>query len=176
MITKAPKAPKAKEILLILSMAGIIGIIVFIISMQSSAVNATARNSNVNMDPIIMHIHSKLSILVNGTSFNMPAQIGIDPSLWKDHSLDECGMQSMPEMNMSAMAPLHTHDNSGIVHVESTVDRNYTLGEFLNVWGLDLNSKTVRMTTDGKPVADFKEHILRDGEQINLEVRYKVTD
>jgi hypothetical protein len=68
--------------------------------------------------------------------YSVPTQIGIFPSLWKDHSLDNYGMQSMPEMKMSAMAPLHTHDSSGIVLVESTVNRNYTLGEFLNVWGL----------------------------------------
>jgi hypothetical protein len=80
-------------------------------------------------------------------------------------------MQSMPEMNMSAMAPLHTHDNSGIIHVESTVNRNYTLGEFLNVWGLNLNSKIVKMTINNMPFTDFRDHILKDGEQIKLEVQ-----
>ncbi|MGH9976851.1 MAG: hypothetical protein ACRD8Z_13610, partial [Nitrososphaeraceae archaeon] len=101
----------------------------------------------------------------------VPAQIGIDPSLWKDHSLDEFGMQSMPEMNMSAMAPLHTHDDSGIVHVESTINRNYTFGEFLNIWGLNIDGKTIKMTVNGKPVADLGDHILSDGEQIKLEVQ-----
>lgn len=118
-----------------------------------------------------MHIHPQLSLLTNNTSSSVPAQIGIDPSLWKDHSLDEFGMQSMPEMNMSAMAPLHTHDNSGIVHVESTINRNYTLEEFLNIWGLNLDGKTVKMTLNGKPLPDFRDHILRDGEQIKLEVQ-----
>jgi hypothetical protein len=97
-----------------------------------------AQSDDMNMNPIIMHIHPQLTLLINNTSSSVPAQIGIDPSLWKDHSLDEFGMQSMPEMKMSAMAPLHTHDNSGIVHVESTINRNYTLGEFLNIWGLNL--------------------------------------
>jgi hypothetical protein len=130
-----------------------------------------AQTDNMNMNPIIMHIHPHLSLVVNGTSVTVPAQIGIDPSLWKDHSLDEFGMQSMPEMDMSAMAPLHTHDDSGIVHVESTVNRNYTLGDFLNVWGLNLNGKTVKMTINDKPLTDFMDHVLRDGEQIKLEVQ-----
>jgi hypothetical protein len=130
-----------------------------------------AQSDNMNMNPIIMHIHPHLSILVNSTPFSVPAQIGIDPSLWKDHSLDQYGMQSMPEMDMSAMAPLHTHDNSGVVHVESTVTRNYTLGEFLKVWGLDIDSKTAKMTVDSKPLSDFRNHILRDGEQISLEIQ-----
>jgi hypothetical protein len=34
---------------------------------------------------------------------------------------------------MPGMAPLHTHDSSGIIHVESVVDRNYTLDEFLDM-------------------------------------------
>lgn len=108
-----------------------------------------AQSDNTNMNPIIMHIHPQLSLLVNGTSFSVPAQVGIDPSLWKDHSIDKFGMQSMPEMNMSSMAPLHTHDNSGIIHVESSINRNYTLEEFLNIWGLNLGGKTIKMTVDG---------------------------
>lgn len=130
-----------------------------------------AQSDNMSMNPIIMHLHPQLSILVNGTLFSVPAQIGIDPSLWKDHSLDKFGMQSMPEMNMSVMAPLHTHDDSGIVHVESTINKNYTLGEFLNIWGLDLEGKTVKMTMNGKPMADFRNHVLMDGEQITLEIQ-----
>ena len=78
-----------------------------------------AQTDDMSMNPIIMHIHPQLSLIVNGTPVVVPPQIVIGPSLWKDHSLDEFGMQSMPEMNMSAMAPLHTHDSSGIIHVES---------------------------------------------------------
>jgi hypothetical protein len=63
------------------------------------------------------------------------------------------------------------HDASGTIHVESDIIRNYTLGEFLNIWGgLDTNSKTVKATIDGKPVSDYRNIILRDGEQINLDV------
>jgi hypothetical protein len=80
-------------------------------------------------------------------------------------------MQSMPEMSMSAMAPLHTHDDSGIVHVESTENRDYTLREFLSIWGMYLDGKTVEMTADNKPIADIKMHILSDGEEIKLEIR-----
>ena len=149
--------------LLVLVMLGQIG--------DEELSKAQSDNMNMNMNTIIIHIHPQLSILVNGTPFSIPAQIGIDPSLWKDHSLDRFGMQSMPEMNMAAMAPLHTHDNSGVVHVESTINRNYTLGEFLNVWGLNLDGKTVRSTMNGNSLTDFRDHVLRDGEQIKLEVQ-----
>jgi hypothetical protein len=58
--------------------------------------------------------------------------------------------------------------------VESSVKRNYTLGEFLNIWGgLDLNGKTVKSTVDGKPISDFRNHVLKDREQINLVIKSK---
>lgn len=49
-------------------------------------------------------------------------------------------MQAMFDMEMPGKAPLHTHDDSGTIHVESSTNRNYRLGEFFKVWGLDLDS------------------------------------
>jgi hypothetical protein len=154
-----------RNVILMLSL-----IIVIVIGYIGHEELDAAQSDNMNMNPIIMHIHPQLSLLVNSTSFSVPAQIGIDPSLWINHSLDKYGMQSMPEMNMLAMAPLHTHDNSGIIHVESSINRNYTLGEFLNVWGLNLDGKTIKITVDGKPLQDFRNHILEDGQEIRLEI------
>jgi hypothetical protein len=53
-----------------------------------------------------MHIHPRLDVLEKGSPIIVPAQVGIDPPMWHDHSLDEFGMQAMPEMNMIAMAPI----------------------------------------------------------------------
>jgi hypothetical protein len=112
---------------------------------------------------IVLHIHPHLNVMVDGKPITVPKNIGIDSSLYKDHSLDKYGMQGM--------APLHTHDDSGTIHVESTVKRDYTLGEFLNIWGgLDVNAKTVKATVNGKPVSDYRNILLRDREQINLVV------
>jgi hypothetical protein len=120
--------------------------------------------------PIIMHFHPRLNLMIDGKPATVPSQIGIDPSLWKDHSLDQYGMQAMTN-GMSGMAPLHTHDATGIIHVESSIIRNYTLGDFLTIWGgLDTTGKTVKATIDGKPVSDYRGTILKDGEQINLDV------
>lgn len=74
-------------------------------------------------------------------------------------------------MNMSSMAPLHTHESNGTIHVESNAIRPYTLGQFLNIWGgLDTIGKTVKATVDGVPVQDYKNILLRDKEQIDLDV------
>ena len=72
-----------------------------------------------------VHWHSHLSVTLNGSAFTVPANIGIDSSLWKDHSLDQYG---------SGAAALHTHDTSGTIHVEViTSRRDFTLHEFLAI-------------------------------------------
>ena len=46
-----------------------------------------------------------------------------------------------------------------------------TLDEFLNVLGgLDINVKTVKATVDGKPMSDYSNIILKDGEKISLNI------
>src|SRR5829696_6557255 len=63
-----------------------------------------------------VHIHQHLDLYVDGAKVPVPAGIGIDPAV--------------------GFAPLHTHDASGIIHVESPTPRGYTLGEFFAVWGV----------------------------------------
>lgn len=134
--------------------------------------NSTSSNNSNTNDPIIMHIHPHISVTVDGKQIVIPKDIGISPFLWQDHSLDNFGMQAMPEMGMSGMAPLHTHDDSGIIHVESTINRDYTLGEFLNIWGdLSFENKLVNATVDGKPVTDYKNIILSDNQKIELSLK-----
>jgi hypothetical protein len=113
---------------------------------------------------MVLHIHPKLNVTVGGNPIVVPKNVGIDISLWKSGSLNKYGMVGM--------APLHTHDTSGTIHVESNTNRDYTLGQFLDIWGgLNLNGKTVQATVDGKPVPDYRNILLKDGEQINLNIR-----
>jgi hypothetical protein len=91
------------------------------------AVSAYVYSAQASSKTMVLHIHPKLGITFDGQPLTVPSQIGIDQSLWKNHSLDQYGMQGM--------APLHTHDASGTIHVESNANRNYTLDEFLNIWG-----------------------------------------
>ena len=68
-----------------------------------------------------LHIHQRMALLVNGKFAYIPPGIGIDE-------------------HVKFIAELHTHDSSGIIHVESPVVRDYTLGEFFDVWGLRFSS------------------------------------
>jgi len=112
---------------------------------------------------IVMHIHPRLYIEMDGQTYMVPQNVGIDPSMWKDHSLDQYGM--------TGMAPLHTHTNDGIIHVESNIKRDYTLGEFFDIWGIDLKGKTVNATSNGEPITDYRAHVLKDDESIILKIQ-----
>jgi len=141
----------------------IIIIIPIVAAVVAFGVASTSLYSTQGPKALVEHIHPHLNVTFDRIPITVPSQIGIDSSLWKVHSLDQYGTPGF--------APLHTHDASGTIHVESTINRNYTLGEFLNIWGgLDTNGKTVRASVDGKPVSAFRDIILRDGEQINLNV------
>jgi hypothetical protein len=90
-----------------------------------------------------VHIHQHLDLYVDGAKMPVPAGIGIDPTV--------------------GFAPLHTHDTSGIIHVESPTARGYTLGEFFAVWGVRFTpsclggycaagDRRLRVYADGKAV------------------------
>lgn len=130
-------------------------------------------------DRMAFHWHPLLSITINGQAVMVPANIGIDPSLWQDHSLDAYGMQAMPEMGMGAMAPLHTHDASGKIHLESLEVRDYTLGDIFRIWGESFDGQQVLghtaqpghrvwMVVDGTERAPSYTLVLRDG--MNIEI------
>lgn len=72
-----------------------------------------------------LHIHAHLDVRVDGKAVTVPAGVGID------------------EANQR-ISPLHTHDTSGVLHVESP-DKNasFTLGQFFTEWQVRLNSSCV---------------------------------
>jgi hypothetical protein len=61
------------------------------------------------------HIHAHLDIFIDGKPFTVPSQIGID-------SQGRC------------LYWLHTHDDSGIIHIESPVEREFSVGNFIDIW------------------------------------------
>jgi hypothetical protein len=65
------------------------------------------------------HIHAMLHIYVNGLLVPLPADIGIDRAKHLETSL-------------------HTHDGTGIIHMEAPHRFRFTLGDFFKVWGVKL--------------------------------------
>jgi hypothetical protein len=126
------------------------------IGIQGRQLSGSTAEDEANL---LMHKHAYLNVSMDSQPLVVPANIGIDPQLHKVNSLDIYGPQK---------SPLHTHTDTGTIHVESKIITNYTLGEFLDVWGIDLSGKAVKATVDGEAVSDFRTHVLGDGEHIDL--------
>jgi hypothetical protein len=66
-----------------------------------------------------LHIHQHLDLYVAGKKVTIPTGIGIGQTA-----------------SGVLYSPIHTHDTSGIIHVESPTVRPFTLGEVFDVWGV----------------------------------------
>ena len=153
---------------------GIIFMLYFSMILQTvPELSAQAPGENKTSNKIIMHTHSNLNVTVNGDFLLVPNGVGINSTLWNEHSLDKFGTERKTTifgMITPAMSPLHTHDSSGIIHVESTEYRNYTLGDFLNIWGLPLEGRKVSLIIDGNGTENYGNHTLKDMEKMILKI------
>ncbi len=102
------------------------------------------------------HIHSYLVIIINGEPITIPANIGITET---------------------CIRPVHTHDSSGMIHVESPVSYPYTLHDFFLVWGFPFDSThimsyqvdsthTLSMTVNGVANAQYQNYVMHDQDRI----------
>jgi hypothetical protein len=68
------------------------------------------------------HYHAHLDVIADGKAITVPAYIGFS-----------FGSDGQP----NGISALHTHDDSGIVHIEApTTGLTYTLGQALREWGV----------------------------------------
>jgi hypothetical protein len=85
-------------------------------------------------EQLTVHYHADLQIYVNGQLQTMPAGVGIVlPDGTNSPHLTSNGATS-------CIYSLHTHDTSGIVHIESPDNRSYTLGNLFDIWGQQLST------------------------------------
>jgi hypothetical protein len=71
---------------------------------------------------LIRHEHTHLTILIRGQIKSVPAFIGI---------------------SATQICWLHTHDTSGIIHLEAGDNRTFTLADFFAVWRQPLSGTVV---------------------------------
>lgn len=157
----------------------IISVVIVVIASISIYIEFMIKPQNLSMNsgkgsPFAVYMHSNLSILIDGKPIKVPSQIGIDNNLWNNHTLDKFGFPGMPmdeegKTTMPGMAPIYTTNDKGRITVGSIIDRDYSLGEFLNIWGgLDIKGKLVNATVNGEPVDDYRNITLKDKAQIKL--------
>lgn len=119
------------------------------------------------------HLHPELLIFNRGVQVRIPYGIGIAPPWRVVESREGPFVQ-----NGSCFYGLHTHTEDGIIHVELSAPRNFTLGTFFNVWGTPLNANQVGPLSgpifsyvNGRQVPGNPALIpLRDGDLIQLNV------
>ncbi|MBI4133610.1 hypothetical protein HY478_03275 [Candidatus Uhrbacteria bacterium] len=122
-------------------------------------------NSCVNHGGVsAMHWHPVLRIVINGEPQDIPEGIGISGG---------------------CMRPIHTHDTSGKLHIESPVIREFTLGQFFTLWEKSFSREQILdarideiheivTNVNGVQVDTFENTALHDGQEIVIEYREKI--
>ncbi|GAC1398170.1 MAG: hypothetical protein NVSMB52_11720 [Chloroflexota bacterium] len=104
------------------------------------------------------HIHALLHVYVQGQSVTVPANIGIS-------AVDQLE------------SPLHTHDTSGIIHIEAGQPFPFRLADIFAVWGVvftdhqlvgykNLGQKTVHVFVNGEHLVDPTHYEIRPHDNI----------
>jgi hypothetical protein len=123
-LKKPLKLPK-KSITIVSIVATIVGIGIYV-AMSPHALFQTVRAIDGiqcnSMEQSAFHVHSHLDIIINGVYFLVPSQVGIPGNCfyW-----------------------LHTHDESGKIHIEAPMLRDFTLGQFFDIWGKKLSNDQI---------------------------------
>ena len=73
----------------------------------------------LGQEQLTYHVHQHLDIFVNGKKEPVPQYVGINPA-----------------SNPPLFTQIHTHDASGVIHVEADKNRHFVLGQVFDVWGV----------------------------------------
>ncbi|HWE91695.1 MAG TPA: hypothetical protein VG317_19695 [Pseudonocardiaceae bacterium] len=100
---------------------------------NASDVTGAVHNAGLPMLPqeaLTEHIHVHLDVIVNGQPVTVPQYVGID--------------------NVAqSISPLHTHDTSGVIHIESPRQATFSLAQFFTEWNIALSSGRIGGYADG---------------------------
>jgi hypothetical protein len=94
--------------------------------------------SSNQMEQLAYHIHAHLSIFVNGKQMTVPYGIGIAQP-WSTQP--DNGSYFVTQGG--AFYYLHTHDDTGVIHIESPNSTQYTLGQFFAEWNQPLSTTQI---------------------------------
>ena len=106
----------------------------------------------------MLHYHATLSIVIQGENQIIPADTGVIPG---------------------CMRGIHTHDDTGKLHIETPEEMEARLEHFFQIWEQPFTStqlldvtvgdgESISLTVDGELVDDPRNHILGDGQELVL--------
>ena len=108
-----------------------------------------------------LHIHQHLDIFIHGKVVSVPSGIGIHEAA-------------------SFISPIHVHDNTQVIHVESPTIQDFTLGQFFDIWGVKLSNacigsycvnatSSLSMCVNGKTyTSDYRNLVLAAHQEIAI--------
>jgi hypothetical protein len=101
---------------------------------QATAQYVAAAGLPCSEEMLQVHYHAHLDINVNGSPVVVPQYLGFVAQ----------GNQVV------GLAPLHTHDSSGIIHIENSVPATFYLGQFFIEWGVRFTKTCIGPYCAGK--------------------------
>ncbi len=112
----------------------------------------------------ISHIHSNLAIFIDGSEVSLSQNIGIADDFCPD-----------------GMRGIHTHDDTGRLHIETPSEIDAPVGAFFNIWGEVFNSNQILdnvadsnyeivMYVNGDINEEFENYIMSNND--NIEIYY----
>ena len=122
-----------------------------------------------------IHWHPKLKIIIKGQEQFIPQGIGVNLGNNIDNQIS--GMR---------MAPTHTHESDGTIHLENNrpwqKPETLTLGYFFKVWSKNFNNSCIfeycngengklTMTVNGEENFEFDRYMMHDKDNIVIEYR-----
>ena len=110
---------------------------------------------------LVTHTHVSLSIEIDGEQYPVGPNVGISDSMCE------------------GMRGVHTHDDSGTLHIETPSPMDAPLGAFFQIWGkefsesqiidsiVDKNTEIV-MFVNGESSDQFGSYLMQDGDVIEI--------
>ena len=95
------------------------------------------------------HYHLQLNITILDERIEIPMNVGFERD---------------SEGNTIFLHPIHTYDNSGRIHVETTKNATAELGFFFDIWGKEFSKNQILNYASDE---DFKVNIFVNGNEVN---------
>jgi len=92
------------------------------------------------------HQQAWLHVYVDGKKETVPLNIGLDQAT-------------------GTFSSLHTHDDTGIIHMEADSEFDFTLGKFMAIWGVKFSDSQIgSLTANG---GDQQLQVYLNGQRVN---------
>ena len=121
---------------------------------KDSAAYVAAAGLPYAEEMLSVHYHAHIDIFADGQRIQVPPYLGFVAS----------------GTNVQGLAPLHTHDGSGVIHIENDVPATFLLGQVLTEWGVRFTADCLGgyCTGGGKQLAVFVDGKRQTGDPTRI--------